>query len=152
MVSSLGLSEGRGIESPLSYRPFFGRRGTHGRNVNLPKREEVKNYTVLQRVKKTLNCKQVLVATEPHKEEGLYSHAAVLNESASKHTAGGDVFPEFDGMQCHVSFSSSSVGIYVLKKDQHPMVWALWTYFGNAANKETKKGRAAEHTFYLMAV
>ena len=80
---------------------------------------------VVNRLRRALKCKCIVVSKEKHSAGGFHFHVAVKN---AKHNAAKiirSIFPEFDGVQCEVSKGWGCA--YLTKEDKSPLVWGEYT-------------------------
>ena len=84
---------------------------------------ERSHYTphfVVSTCRSLFNCEGVIVAKKLHKSKGYHYHVGILNDTASRYTAGKTLrksFPEFDGRQLNISFHNivNTICEYIFK-------------------------------------
>lgn len=92
------------------------------------RRPEVSQELIVSRLNSKFTCRSIIVSKENHAHGGYHYHVGLRNSTASCHTATRQIrelFPEFPGLQCNVSFHKgwNTICLYITKKDQSPLCW-----------------------------
>lgn len=88
-------------------------------------RRDFRRRESIDRILEISDCIKIVAARETHQNEGFHFHIGVHCTNASKNNVTKKVrnlFPEFEGMQCHVQFQKtrSAICTYVTKQDEEP--------------------------------
>lgn len=91
-------------------------------------RRNISPQDIIHKISNLFQCKQIVIAQESHKDNGIHYHIGILNESASRHTVTKilrKTFPMFEGKQLNVSFHKgwNTICHYLLKQDKTPTCW-----------------------------
>lgn len=95
------------------------------RTLSHAERRDFRRRESIDRILEISDCIKIVAARETHQNEGFHFHIGVHCTNASKNNVTKKVrnlFPEFEGMQCHVQFQKtrSAICTYVTKQDEEP--------------------------------
>ena len=115
-------------------------------------RNNIEPEEISSRIQGLFRCTAIVIAQEKDQDGERHQDIAVLNENAHRKSARKkirEIFPEWQGRQCKVSFHKAwnTICTYITKEDKEPFVWGSFSrsqILQQARARQNHKGIPAE--------